>query len=76
MYMLTFIVCIFFACLFLTEHFCPVAFMYDPWTMCDALFLPGFLQRTFQRQFAIELWRWKYKEDYYSPSYGCYCLRI
>lgn len=56
--------------------FCPVAFMYDPRTVCDALFLSGFLQRNFQRQFAIELWRWKYKEDYYSPSYGCYCLRI
>lgn len=49
--------------------------MYDPRTVCDALFLSGFLQRTFQRQFAIELWRWKYKEDYYSPSYICYCLR-
>jgi len=76
MYMLTFILCIFLACHFLTEYFCPVAFMYDPRTVCDALFLSGFLQRTFQRQFAIELWRWKYKEDYYIPSYGCYCLRI
>jgi len=76
MYMLNFIVYIFFACHFLTEYFCPVSFTYDPRTVCDALFLSGFLQRTFQRQFAIELWRWKYKEDYYNPSYGCYCLRI
>lgn len=66
----------FFACHSLTKYLCPVVFMYGPWTVCDALFLSGFLQRTFQRQFAIELWRWKYKEDYYSPSYGCYCLRI
>jgi hypothetical protein len=77
MYLLTFIVCnCFFACHFLTEYFCPIACMYGPRTVCDALFLSGFLQRTFQRQFAIELWRWKYKEDSFSPSYGCYCLRI
>lgn len=75
-YILTFIVSIFFRPSLLTEYFCPVAFMYFPWTVCDALFLSGFLQRTFQRQFAIELWRWKYREDYYSPSYRCYCLRI
>lgn len=76
MYMLIFIACIFLASRFLTGYFCPVAFICDPRTVCDALFLSGFLQRTFQRQFAIELWRWKYKEDYYSPSYGCHCLRI
>jgi hypothetical protein len=73
MYMLNFIVCIYFACHFLTEYFCSVAFMYGPRTVCDALFLSGFLQRSFQRQFAIEVWRWKYKKECYSPSYGCYC---